>query len=150
MTAPYDACATLLLRARQHVSMIGRQIINGRPNVPVPRRPTRARLLAYARLMRLHRPIGILLLLWPMLWALWLAAGGWPDPWILGVFVAGTVLMRAAGCVINDYADRDFDGHVARTRDRPLATGAATPREALVLFGVLVACAGLLVLRPTA
>lgn len=128
--------------------MIGRQTHQRQAThrADAARRPPRTRLLAYARLMRLHRPIGILLLLWPMLWALWLAAGGWPDPWILGVFVAGTVLMRAAGCVINDYADRDFDGHVARTRDRPLATGAATPREALVLFGVLVVGAGLLVL----
>ncbi len=101
---------------------------------------------AYARLMRLHRPIGILLLLWPTLWALWLAARGLPDPFVLGVFVLGTVLMRSAGCVINDYADRHFDGHVARTRDRPLATGEIEPRRALILFGVLVLVSGLLVL----
>jgi 4-hydroxybenzoate polyprenyltransferase len=90
-------------------------------------------------LMRLHRPIGILLLLWPTLWALWIAAGGWPDPLVLFVFVAGVVLMRSAGCVINDYADRHFDPHVARTKDRPIAAGRVSPREALVLFAVLCA-----------
>lgn len=101
---------------------------------------------AWARLMRLHRPIGILLLLWPTLWALWIAAEGVPDPWVLGVFLFGTVLMRSAGCVINDYADRHFDGHVTRTRDRPLVMREVTERQALILFGVLVACSALLVL----
>ncbi len=101
---------------------------------------------AYARLMRLHRPIGTLLLLWPTLWALWLAAEGLPDPFVLTVFVLGTLLMRSAGCVINDYADRDFDGHVRRTRDRPLAAREIPPRHALVLFVGLVLAAGLLVL----
>jgi 4-hydroxybenzoate polyprenyltransferase len=105
---------------------------------------------AYARLMRLHRPIGTLLLLWPTLWALWLAAEGLPDLGVLAVFVLGTLLMRSAGCVINDYADRNFDGHVERTRDRPLATGEIEPRRALVLFGVLVLAAGLLVLTQNA
>lgn len=93
-----------------------------------------ATLGAYARLMRLHRPIGSLLLLWPTLWALWLAADGRPSPIIVLVFVLGVILMRSAGCVINDYADQDFDGHVSRTKDRPLATGAVTRKEALVLF----------------
>lgn len=105
-----------------------------------------SRLNRYARLTRLNRPIGILLLLWPMLWALWLAAGGLPDLRVLAIFVAGTVVMRSAGCVINDYADRDFDGHVERTRDRPLATGEVAPREALLLFAALVALAAALVL----
>ena len=100
----------------------------------------------FAQLMRLHRPVGILLLLWPALWALWLASGGLPDPWILGVFVLGTVLMRSAGCVINDYADRHFDGHVTRTRERPLVTRAVSEKEALVLFAVLIAGSALLVL----
>jgi len=95
------------------------------------------RLLQYAYLMRLHRPIGIFLLLWPALWALWIAGEGSPDPLVLFVFVAGVVLMRSAGCVINDYADRDFDPHVARTRERPIAAGQVTPREALILFAVL-------------
>lgn len=98
---------------------------------PVPLRTT---LGHYWRLMRFHRPIGIWLLLWPTLWALWLAAGGPPSPHVFLVFALGTVLMRAAGCVINDYADRGFDPQVARTRDRPLAAGLVTPREALVLF----------------
>ena len=98
----------------------------------------RARLCSYARLARLHRPIGVLLLLWPMLWALWIASGGLPYSDVLLVFVLGTVFMRSAGCVINDYADRDFDGQVERTRDRPLATGVVAPREALVLFGLLL------------
>ena len=92
------------------------------------------RALAYARLARLHRPIGIGLLLWPMLWALWLAAEGIPSIRTLVIFVLGTIVMRSAGCVINDYADRDFDGAVERTRDRPLATGEVQPREALIIF----------------
>ncbi|WP_297528641.1 4-hydroxybenzoate octaprenyltransferase [Thiohalobacter sp.] len=97
----------------------------------------RERLIEYARLMRLDRPIGILLLLWPTLWALWIAGQGRPDPLVLAVFVAGVVLMRSAGCVINDFADRHFDPHVARTRDRPIAAGRVSPREALILFAVL-------------
>ncbi len=94
----------------------------------------------------MHRPIGTLLLMWPMLWALWLAAGGLPALDVLAIFVLGTFVMRSAGCVINDYADRDFDGHVERTRERPLATGAVSPREALAVFGVLLALACVLVL----
>ncbi|RMF95237.1 MAG: 4-hydroxybenzoate octaprenyltransferase [Gammaproteobacteria bacterium] len=94
-------------------------------------------LLGYARLMRLDRPIGTWLLLWPTLWALWIAGEGRPDPQILLVFVAGTFVMRSAGCVINDFADRRFDGQVARTRDRPLATGEVAPVEALMLFAAL-------------
>ncbi|MFZ5653873.1 MAG: 4-hydroxybenzoate octaprenyltransferase [Pseudomonadota bacterium] len=100
----------------------------------------------FLRLMRLDRPIGTLLLLWPTLWALWFAAGGLPDLEVLAIFVLGVVLMRAAGCVINDYADRHIDGAVARTRDRPLATGAVAPREALALFTTLCGLAFLLVL----
>jgi 4-hydroxybenzoate polyprenyltransferase len=101
---------------------------------------------AYEKLMRLDKPIGTLLLLWPTLWALWLAAGGVP-PWpVLLVFTVGTLLMRSAGCVINDYADRDLDPHVARTRDRPLATRRVSTREALVLAAVLALLAFALVL----
>ena len=104
-------------------------------------RPSRSgRLREYALLMRLDRPIGSLLLLWPALWALWIAAQGAPDPRILLIFVVGVVLMRSAGCVINDYADRDIDPRVARTRDRPLAAGRVAPREALGLF--LALCLG--------
>ena len=106
----------------------------------------RQRLVQYIRLARLHRPIGILLLLWPMLWALWIAAGGVPRIEVLVIFVLGTVVMRSAGCVINDYVDRNFDGHVERTRDRPLPSGTVTPREALLLFAVLLAIAAALVL----
>jgi 4-hydroxybenzoate polyprenyltransferase len=95
------------------------------------------RLYQYYLLTRLHKPIGILLLLWPTLWALWLAAEGVPSLPILLVFTLGVVLMRSAGCVINDYADRAFDPQVRRTRERPLATGLVSPREALVLFAVL-------------
>ena len=105
-----------------------------------------ARLADYARLMRLNRPIGILLLLWPVLWALWIAAAGKPALPVFVVFVAGVVLMRSAGCVINDYADREFDPHVERTRDRPIAAGRVQPREALVLFVVLALVAFALVL----
>lgn len=104
------------------------------------------RLIAYVKLTRLNRPIGILLLLWPTLWGLWLAADGWPDPTILLIFVAGTVLMRSAGCAINDFADREIDPHVSRTRDRPLATGAITAKEALLIAAGLSVCAFLLIL----
>lgn len=104
------------------------------------------RLGAYARLMRLHRPIGTLLLLWPTLWALWIAGEGAPPAWIVAVFVVGTLLMRSAGCVINDYADREFDPHVARTRDRPLASGEVRPGEAVALFVGLCLVAFALVL----
>lgn len=91
----------------------------------------------FARLMRLDRPIGIWLLLWPTLWALWIASAGQPDEQLFVIFVIGTVLTRSAGCVINDYADRNFDPHVARTADRPLARRSVTPRQALALFAVL-------------
>jgi len=92
----------------------------------------------YGRLMRVDRPIGIWLLLWPTLWALWISADGTPDPWVFTVFVLGALVMRSAGCVINDFADRKLDGKVQRTRDRPLATGAVAPVEALVLFIALL------------
>jgi len=104
------------------------------------------RLRDYAQLMRLDRPIGILLLLWPTLWGLWFAGDGRPDWRAFAVFVAGVVLMRSAGCVINDYADRDFDPHVARTRERPIAAGRVRPREALALFAALCLVAFALVL----
>jgi 4-hydroxybenzoate polyprenyltransferase len=104
------------------------------------------RLPLYLRLMRLDKPIGSLLLLWPTLWALWLAADGVPPLGVLAIFVVGTVLMRSAGCVINDYADREFDGHVERTRNRPLATQAVSVREALLLASGLAALSFLLIL----
>ena len=107
---------------------------------------TGARLKEYARLVRLDKPIGIFLLLWPTLWALWLAADGRPDAWVFTVFVLGVVLMRSAGCAINDFADRNFDSRVARTRDRPLAAGRIRPIEAVVVFAVLAATAFALVL----
>ena len=95
------------------------------------------RIVQYALLMRVHRPIGSLLLLWPTLWALWIAGAGTPDPDVVLVFVAGVFVMRSAGCVINDYADRGIDPHVRRTMDRPIASGKVDPREALALFTVL-------------
>ncbi len=104
------------------------------------------KLLAFHRLMRTDKPIGALLLLWPTLWALWLAAPGVPPLTILLVFIAGVWLMRAAGCVVNDFADRKFDGHVKRTARRPLPSGDVTVREAITLFGVLVLLAFVLVL----
>ncbi|MDU4171942.1 MAG: UbiA family prenyltransferase [Citrobacter freundii] len=107
---------------------------------------TQNKLLAFHRLMRTDKPIGALLLLWPTLWALWVATPGMPQLWILAVFVAGVWLMRAAGCVVNDYADRKFDGHVKRTANRPLPSGAVTEKEARTLFVVLVLLAFLLVL----
>jgi len=104
----------------------------------------------YARLMRLDKPIGTWLLLWPALWALWVAGAGRPDPKVLIVFVLGVVVMRAAGCVINDFADRDIDPHVRRTRDRPLAARRVAPAEALTLFAALIAFALFLVTRLNA
>jgi 4-hydroxybenzoate polyprenyltransferase len=115
---------------------------------PLLRRATR-----YAQLMRINRPIGIGLLLWPTLWALWIAARGLPGElrtpsWkLLAVFIAGTVVMRSAGCVINDFADRNIDPHVKRTKGRPLAQRLLSPYEALTLFGVLVLLALWLVTR---
>jgi 4-hydroxybenzoate polyprenyltransferase len=107
------------------------------------------RLLEYARLMRLDRPIGFWLLLWPVLWALWISGEGHPDERVFAIFVAGTFLMRAAGCVINDYADRGIDPHVRRTAQRPLARGTVSPAEAIVLF-VVLASAALLLIVPLA
>ncbi len=104
------------------------------------------RLTQYEKLMRLDKPVGILLLLWPTLWGQWLASQGRPDWMILWIFVMGVVLMRSAGCVVNDYADRDFDPHVVRTKDRPLAAGKIAPKEALLLAAGLSLVAFLLIL----
>jgi len=104
------------------------------------------RMTQYERLMRLDRPIGILLLLWPTLWAVWISSYGGPDPVVVWMFVLGTVLMRSAGCVMNDLADMKFDGHVERTRNRPLVTGAVSRKEALALACVLTLAAFVLVL----
>jgi len=116
------------------------------PEAPLSHRLAR-RLNEYARLMRLDRPIGTWLLLWPALWALWVAGEGRPEPRALIVFVLGVAVMRAAGCVINDFADRDIDPHVRRTRDRPLAARRVSPSEALALFALLIAIALWLVTR---
>ena len=105
------------------------------------------RLRDYALLTRLDKPIGIWLLMWPSLWGLWVAAGGPPDRDVLLIFVIGVVLMRSAGCVINDFADRNIDPHVARTAQRPLAAGRVSTAEALVLFAVLCLAAFALVLQ---
>ena len=99
---------------------------------PAPVRP-------YARLMRLDRPIGTWLLLWPCWWSLALAAPGWPDPWLMALFAVGALVMRGAGCTVNDIADRDIDGRVARTATRPLPSGDVSLTQALVLLGVLLA-----------
>ena len=104
------------------------------------------RLDAYERLVRLDKPIGALLLLWPTLWAVWLASGGQPALKVVVIFVLGTFLMRSAGCAVNDYADRDFDPHVARTRGRPLAAREIAPGEALIVGAVLALAAFGLVL----
>jgi 4-hydroxybenzoate polyprenyltransferase len=105
------------------------------------------RIEEYALLARLNKPVGIWLLLWPTLWALWVAGGGHPTPRLLIIFVAGVVVMRSAGCVINDFADRNIDPHVRRTRDRPLAARRVTPFEALGLFAGLILTALFLVTR---
>jgi len=125
----------------------------------MPAAPLLRRAWGYSQLMRLDRPIGIALLLWPTLWALWIAArmlpgaeragtfAPLPSLKLLLVFIAGTIVMRSAGCVINDFADRNIDPHVKRTRGRPLASRRISPQEALGLFGVLVLCALWLVTR---
>jgi 4-hydroxybenzoate polyprenyltransferase len=110
----------------------------------------RARLDAYERLLRLDKPIGILLLLWPTLWGVWLASGARPRWEILWIFIIGTVLMRSAGCALNDWADRRYDAQVARTRDRPLAAGVIRPWEALVIAALLALAAFALVLNLNA
>ena len=106
----------------------------------------RGKAIHYIHLMRLEKPIGILLLLWPTLSALWIAAEGIPDPLILVVFILGVIVMRSAGCVINDYADRHIDGNVTRTINRPLVMGVITERQALTTFFILAVLAFLLVL----
>ncbi|MBU3537341.1 4-hydroxybenzoate octaprenyltransferase [Polynucleobacter sp. UK-Gri1-W3] len=105
----------------------------------------RERFISYAYLIRLDKPIGTLLLLWPTLWALWLASSGVPDVSILLIFTVGTFLMRSAGCAINDYADRDFDRHVKRTQSRPVTSGKISGKEAVAVAGVLAFLAFLLI-----
>ncbi|MBU3626294.1 4-hydroxybenzoate octaprenyltransferase [Polynucleobacter sp. JS-Safj-400b-B2] len=105
----------------------------------------RERFISYAHLIRLDKPIGTLLLLWPTLWALWLASSGVPDLTILLIFTIGTFLMRSAGCAINDYADRDFDRHVKRTQGRPVTSGKISGKEAVAVAGVLAFLAFLLI-----
>jgi 4-hydroxybenzoate polyprenyltransferase len=115
-------------------------------NLPAPTPSLGERLRLYGRLMRIDKPIGILLLAWPTFWGLWFAAEGRPSLPVLSVFVLGIILMRSAGCVVNDYADRDFDPHVARTRQRPLAARQISTREALLLAAGLALLAFLLIL----
>jgi 4-hydroxybenzoate polyprenyltransferase len=105
----------------------------------------RDRIVAYAYLIRLDKPIGTLLLLWPTLWALCLASGGFPQLYLLGIFTLGTFLMRSAGCAMNDYADQDFDRHVLRTKDRPITSGKISGKEALVVAATLALLAFLLI-----
>src|SRR5690348_10663523 len=137
-------------RMQPHMSSTAAQIdldLSARPKeAPLYHRLAR-RAQEYGRLARFDRPIGTWLLLWPALWALWVAGGGRPAQKVLIVFVLGVVVMRAAGCVINDFADRDIDPHVKRTRERPLAARRVSPTEALVLFVVLGAAALWLVTR---
>ena len=104
------------------------------------------RLSLYAQLTRLNRPIGTLLLLWPTLWGVWIAAAGHPAWFIVLIFTLGTLLMRSAGCAVNDYADRDFDKHVKRTRERPVTSGRIAPKEALIVAGALALLALCLIL----
>lgn len=112
--------------------------------------PQRVNIAALLKLMRFDKPIGTLLLLWPTLWALWIAAGGLPDAKLLAIFVLGTFLMRSAGCIVNDLADRHWDGSVERTRTRPLVTGEATVTQARILFLMLcLAAFGLVLLTNT-
>ena len=105
----------------------------------------RDRFIAYAYLIRLDKPIGTLLLIWPTLWALWLASGGFPEWYLLIIFTLGTFLMRSAGCAVNDYADQDFDRHVLRTKDRPITSGKISGKEALAVAATLALIAFLLI-----
>jgi len=105
------------------------------------------RLVQYYYLIRLDKPVGILLLLWPVLWALWIAAEGIPDPDVLIIFILGVIVMRSAGCVLNDLADRNLDRHISRTRDRPITSGKVKIPEAIGLTTVLLLCALILVLN---
>ena len=111
-----------------------------------PRRGLAVTLVDYARLVRLDRPVGVWLLLWPTLWALWIASRGRPDEHVFVVFTLGVLLMRSAGCAINDFADRRYDPHVARTENRPLASGRVSPAEALLVCAILSLLALALVL----
>jgi 4-hydroxybenzoate polyprenyltransferase len=120
------------------------------PQVPARSHWLGRRVLDTLYLVRAHRPIGIWLLLWPTLWAVWVASNGHPSPGLLLIFIAGTVLMRSAGCVVNDLSDIDIDPHVRRTRDRPLAARRLSPQEAVGIFLVLVAAALALVLQLNA
>jgi len=149
-----DAIAASLAAAQRNAQRAAERAVQGMPSAL--RRPAsavgdaigrvdwahvRERLTQYALLARMHKPIGAALLLWPTWWALWLAAGDFP-PWsTLVIFTLGVFFMRSAGCVINDYADRDLDPGVKRTRDRPIASGKVAPREALYVFLALVAIA---------
>ena len=125
-------------------------VIQSTPMSSTAPMPAPSKWNAYWRLMRFDRPIGILLLLWPTLWALWIAGAGSPHLKNILIFVAGVIIMRAAGCIMNDVADRDFDPHVERTRARPLAAGELTVREAMVLFALLMLAAFGLVLLTNA
>lgn len=140
----------VLLALLRHVSIEPRATTMAHEHDPLPIAGTeprwRERLRRYWTLVRGDRPIGWLLLLWPTWWGLWIAAGGVPPPWPLLVFSLGVWLTRSAGCVINDYADRWLDGGVERTKHRPLATGAVSGREALIVFAVLMLAAFALVL----
>lgn len=140
------ACLLLVTarRSGQYVKMLACRVVQFlRTHWPA----WKDRIQQYARLTRLDKPIGSLLLLWPMLWALWIAAAGTPDPAILIIFILGVISMRSAGCVINDIADRRLDPHVERTRNRPIPSGRVTTREALLVFLVLIGAAFLLVVQ---
>ena len=145
--APRGALATGPPRAEDAVVVLP---MPAQPAAAAPVHWLRQRLVDFALLMRLDRPIGIWLLLWPTLWALWSASGGHPQRRLLVIFTLGSVLMRSAGCVVNDLMDRDIDPHVRRTRGRPLAARRVTPMEALALFVALVLAALLLVLQLNA
>jgi len=130
-------------RSRRHpLVRVDRSLVDGRAKTAF----LKERVRQYGLLMRVDRPIGTLLLLWPALWALWIAGEGQPSSFVTLVFVLGVFIMRSAGCVINDYADRELDPHVARTRGRPLAAGHVSPKEALLLFLFLCLVALALVL----
>ncbi len=132
---------SLPVKAYQRMRQVWQRIQNSRAY-----RFLKDRLTQYAYLCRLHKPIGIFLLLWPTLWALWIASDGKPDLLILFVFTLGTILMRSAGCALNDFADRKIDGHISRTKDRPIVTGKVKPAEAIGVALVLALSAFGLVL----
>jgi 4-hydroxybenzoate polyprenyltransferase len=147
LTISYRLSAIVITQSKKSY-LILKQLCSATTRVTKSKWPfIRNRLIQYCYLTRLDKPVGIILLLWPVLWALWIAAKGAPDLDVLIIFILGVIIMRSAGCVLNDLADRNLDRHVSRTRDRPITSGKVKPLEAIGLITTLLACAVILVLN---